>query len=293
MCIRDRVCSGQTGTSSNFNFFVLKLDGGAFVEVFSESLDYEKGFVYPLFNAENNVEVCGRWEAWTDDFSELHGIGINLAGQRICRPQPILSDLEFDKDGSIILALMDRTGHQTGYNQYNTTAGPELFNGYVGGDILRVHNNNGTYELEQGGTTVAGGGCGANGEGPDGGEYYCGENFQDLHLENSLGALAISDADDLVALNLMDPVGVFSGGTVWLNNTTGQQENAFELYNSHPFTGPPEVGTFGKAAGLGDLELVCEAAPIEIGNLVWIDIDKDGIQDADEEGIDGIILPFF
>jgi len=282
------VCSGQTGTNPYFNFFVLKLDGSAFVEVFSESLDYEKGYVYPKFNAENNVETCGRWESWTDDFSELHSIGINQAGQRICRPQPILSDLEFDKDGSIILAFMDRTGHQTGYNQYNTTTEFELYNGYVGGDILRVHNNNGTFELEQAGTTTAGGGCGPNGEGPNGGEYYCGENYKDLHTENSLGALAISGADDLVALNLMDPVGVFSGGTVWLNNTTGQQESAFELYNSHPFTGPIEVGTFGKAAGLGDLELVCESAPIEIGNLVWIDENKDGIQGAEEEGVDGI-----
>jgi len=283
------VCSGQSGNYNDFNFFVLELTGNTFTEVFSSSLDYPKGGIYPKYNETlGQGNTCKNWESWTDDFSEIHSIGVNAAGERICRPQPILSDLEFDKDGSIILAFMDRTGHQTGYNQYSTTDETVLFNGYIGGDILRLNNNNGQFELEDEGTTANGGGCGLNGEGPGGGEFYCGENYKTLHLETSLGAIANTPSDDLVALNVMDPFNVFSGGTAWLNNLTGQREAAFELYNSHPATGTPEVGTFGKAAGLGDLELICETAPIEIGNLVWEDSNGDGFQNSSEKGIDGI-----
>ncbi|NOT61010.1 MAG: DUF11 domain-containing protein, partial [Acidobacteria bacterium] len=41
----------------------------------------------------------------------------------------------------------------------------------------------------------------------------------------------------------------------------------------------------GKSAGLGDLEILCDAAPIEIGNRLWFDFDRDGVQDPGEGGI--------
>ncbi len=233
--------------------------------------------------------ICSNWETWTDDFNELHIAGYSLLYPRWCRPQAVLSDIEFDLDGSMILAFMDRTGHQTGYLQYdvaNTVRG----NGYVGGDILRVHNNKGTFELENAGTTSAGGGCGANGQGPGGGEYYCGEALVGFHEETSLGALALSVSDSLVALNVMDPTTIFTGGTAWLDNNTGDTTGVIELYNSGTSGGAPDIGTFGKAAGLGDLELVCEPAPIEIGNYVWADLNANGIQGPSEKGIDGITV---
>ena len=39
---------------------------------------------------------------------------------------------------------------------------------------------------------------------------------------------------------------------------------------------------------MGDIEIMCDEAPIEVGNRVWQDTDNDGIQDADEPGIDGV-----
>jgi uncharacterized repeat protein (TIGR01451 family) len=39
---------------------------------------------------------------------------------------------------------------------------------------------------------------------------------------------------------------------------------------------------------LGDLEALCDPAPIEVGNRIWQDTDGDGIQDADEAGIDNV-----
>jgi uncharacterized protein YxeA len=40
----------------------------------------------------------------------------------------------------------------------------------------------------------------------------------------------------------------------------------------------------------GDLEVLCAPQPIEIGNRLWKDTDKDGIQDANEIGIDGVTV---
>lgn len=49
-----------------------------------------------------------------------------------------------------------------------------------------------------------------------------------------------------------------------------------------------KASQLGKAAGLGDLETVELVPPIEIGNRVWVDTNKNGIQDASENGLDGV-----
>ena len=301
------VCSGQTAGGGDMQFFIQKYDGSTFTTVVNESLNYEKGFVHASYNKTGPPEVCKNWETWIADFSEMHTAGVTSSGPRWCRPQPILSDIEFDVDGSMILAFMDRTGHQTGYQQATTDVNDStLGHGYVGGDILRVYNNNGTYVLESGGKTLDGKGAGLNNlpgsvngdtivQGPGGGEFYNGEAFisagKHIHQETTLGGITFSQNDNAVALNVMDPEQYFSGGTMWLNNTTGEKERTFTLYISHASLTPtPQIGSFGKAAGLGDLELACAPAPIEIGNYVWHDVNSDGIQNPDEEGIDGITV---
>jgi|GEM_PF-3347629 len=42
--------------------------------------------------------------------------------------------------------------------------------------------------------------------------------------------------------------------------------------------------------GIGDLELLCEVAPLQIGNYVWLDLDNDGVQDPDETPIAGTVV---
>ncbi len=39
---------------------------------------------------------------------------------------------------------------------------------------------------------------------------------------------------------------------------------------------------------MGDIELMCDPAPIEIGNRVWNDTDQDGVQDPGEAAIAGV-----
>ncbi|MFN8000790.1 MAG: hypothetical protein U0X75_07220 [Acidobacteriota bacterium] len=59
------------------------------------------------------------WYRWTDSFAEvttfngLFDAGFGT-GTMVERLQPILSDIEFDLDGTMILTLMDRQGLQLG-----------------------------------------------------------------------------------------------------------------------------------------------------------------------------------
>jgi hypothetical protein len=78
---------------------------------------------------------------------------------------------------------------------------------------------------------------------------------------------------------------LFTGGVLHLSNEDGTRSSAYRIYQTD--WGVQE-GYFGKAAGLGDLELLCDPAPIEIGNRVWDDTDFDGIQDPEEANIAGV-----
>ena len=50
------------------------------------------------------------------------------------------------------------------------------------------------------------------------------------------------------------------------------------------------TGTFQKAGGLGDIDVIALQAPLEIGNRVWFDGDRDGVQDADEPAAPGVTV---
>ena len=60
------------------------------------------------------------------------------------------------------------------------------------------------------------------------------------------------------------------------------------------FTMPPIEGvTFAKGLGLGDLEILSQVAPMEIGNRVWRDTNGDGVQDPGEAGISGVTVHLY
>ena len=100
-------------------------------------------------------------------------------------------------------------------------------------------------------------------------------------------------------MNSLDPIniadgGVFNaGGVRYFNNATGDTPTGpaqgFIIYASGT-----DVGTFGKATGLGDMELTCDLPTfLEIGNRVWLDSDGDGIQDACEAPIANVPVSLY
>jgi hypothetical protein len=87
---------------------------------------------------------------------------------------------------------------------------------------------------------------------------------------------------------ISDPDTIFDGGFRWFNSDGGLTK-AYRLRNGSP--GDPI--TFGKGNGLGDMIALCDAAPIEVGNVIWLDIDQDGVQDPNETPIAGVTVRLY
>ena len=203
------------------------------------------------------------WNAWTNNW-----VGDWEKGY------PLLSDIDFDNNGNVLLGIKDLRGDQLGHANYsidpNSTG---LSSMATVGELLNAVRD---------ATSPS---CSYNIQLDP--EFY---NDNLIHPESSQGALAVhhtSDFDGAMS-TFLDPVPghVWAGGVMLYNNQDGSQVfgRGYEVFYSS------NNGMFGKANGLGDLETMEVIPPIEIGNIVWLDKDKDGIQDSDEEGIEGVIV---
>jgi SdrD B-like domain len=310
------VCTAENGgDSTNLKAYIYSFTPGDanpnnFTQVATFPLNYKRG--YTSISSTTN-KTSAAWKPWIAKWSDITNPAPDAAtySQTIC-PQPMLSDIEFDVDGSMIIGFMDRAGHQLGNNNYstllndlNTTTGKRnLYEGTSAGDILRAGLNadGTTYSLESNATVngVISGGTNQNpAQGPSGGEFYwqdmygksSNKNYPDGaagggHQEISLGGLALLPGKNEVVETVFDPVNAFrAGGVRWFDNTTGASPRGYEIFGQD--AGGQGV-TFGKANGLGDLELLCAVQPIEVGNRIWNDLDRDGIQDAGEPALAGV-----
>ncbi|MEM7132887.1 MAG: SdrD B-like domain-containing protein [Chloroflexota bacterium] len=268
-------------------------------------------------NSYNGQQEASTWRTWISTWAETSSAA-NL-GQ--FAPQPILSDIEIADDGHLTIGFMDRFGHQAGFNNYPAISGNNsLVSGYIAGDIAHICNVGGNYVLEgqagcaesDNGSQPPDEGDGGNGNfgarGNDGlsntGEFYYGDYFDGLnadqgdtanHLEVSTGGLGYFPGDNEVINTVYDPIliqsnggqGTFTQGLHWYSAASGARTDGYMVV--------PQVGTrfFGKAAGLGEPQVICSAPPLEIGNRVWEDTDGDGVQDPGEPAITDVTVELY
>ncbi|MCB9309228.1 MAG: hypothetical protein H6567_04105 [Lewinellaceae bacterium] len=293
------VCSGESGGVAAdleaYIYQVTNFTAGTYSTLFSIPLDYDKGWAFSYFGDPVVAEANQGWFPWTDNVDETL-----VQFYYLSHPQPILCDIVFDVDGSLIMSFFDRNGHQSGWNNYSPNS-TNLRPTIIGGDLLRAYYNptTCTYELESNGKEgpsspkPATGGAG-NSEGPGGGEFYFRDCFDctavGYHRETTQGGIAMALGSGETAVPVIDPLNYDSGGLTWYNNTTGLDTKDYELYLTGNTGTTPPSGTFSKANGLGDLEVSGSASPIEIGNRVWVDTDGDGIQDAGEAALSGVTV---
>ena len=270
--------------------------------VFDFPLTYPKGYgISPLNSAGQAGADSTGWYPWTDTFQDLV-IQTSPAGNKsLVHPQPILADIDFDIDGSLVLAFADRTGLQGGWFNYSTDPNDPETKYKVNpaaGDVLRAYFSGGTYILENNGKVGPFTGQGVNNnQGPGFGEFY-NDNYFDgskyAHTELALGGLALRPGSGHVVGTTIDPVTAVanSGGVKYWNNTNGMAVAAANVYTSAGSA--TNNSTFGKASGLGEPELNCNLLEvIEIGNRLWVDINKDGIQDACEKALAGVKVSLY
>lgn len=286
------VCdAGSNGARSNLSAYVYTFSPvtNTFnaAPVINFALAYNKGATHT-----GDAALGKNWEPWRDTWADMFKGQALSAGIRTARPQPILTDIDFDESGNMVMSFTDRGGHQLGVGQQAIPDDTKRYNGYINGDLLISKNNgDGTFTLENNGAITGKTGSGAgNGQGPGGGEFFSNDIYPStgsaIHLETAMGASLILPGKNEVMTVSMDPLAVWTGGVNVFNLTNGANIRRYQIYS----TGPGANGTQGKANGLGLTVAACSPAPIEIGNFVWLDSDGDGVQDPGESGIAGITV---
>lgn len=294
----------STQARANLRAYVYALDPVTFTFAAAPLLDIS--LVYPrgqiqLFAFPGSP---GEWLPWSPVYANNWTGNPALSPDKVgTYPQPMLSSLAFDSDGNVTLGIRDRAGDQFGYFAFDNPNDNFLWQGVGGGDTLLAELNlkgdlNSGWTLESNARTTSYGPTGGagNNQGPGGGEYFVRDDFNDffsgfpLHQETHGGAvLQVPGYPDVVVSSINPGLTTNSGGAVWMSRlpgaTEGTKTKGYNLYAS-----PSTPGAFGKASGFGEVVAMCQAAPVEIGNRIWDDIDGDGVQDANEPGLDGVVV---
>ncbi len=200
------------------------LDGGGMREVNRFGLDYARG------NAVTNASA--RWQPWKDGYNSSGGTG--RLGFSVF-PQPMLTDIEFADNGDMILGFRDRNGDMTFFDPGGRNP-PGEGTGIPAGDIVLARYNGDTWTTD-----------------PEP-EFYRqdgGPRTNPVHQETGFGGLARVGLRDVVVTMGLAPLRISSGGGFWFDNRTGNDVGREELY------GYQSQVNFGKANGLGDVEVLC------------------------------------
>ena len=294
------VCTAESSNlATDLRAFVYQLDvaTGVFAQVANFPLNYPRGCA-----SQNNTGECGTaaWMPWVT----VQTVKQFYPYDEYFYPQPMFSDIEFDDAGNMIVSLGDRFGHETS-EQRPSLGGAQSLDGAPAGDVLKLGRNaDGTWTIEQNGQA---GGLTTQGQnsnqGPGGGEFYWQDNFPvgsantGQHQEITAGGLAVMPGSGEVMASAYNPTPLYQDvdgrtvfrttGPVWFNNTTGARSRSYLL------TEYELEGYFTKATGMGDLELMCNAAPVEVGSRVWFDTNGNGIQDPSEPPMAGLTVRLY
>ncbi|GAB3911918.1 hypothetical protein GCM10029964_118790 [Kibdelosporangium lantanae] len=164
--------------------------------------------------------------------------------------QPLLANIGVENNGDLVLAFRDRLGDQ------NDTAS-------TAGDINRAcRQPAGTYTWE----------CGKK-------EFYAGEYNGD-NTETAMGSVAVVPGAERMPATVTDPLTNGTAGVGWFDRTNGSMQNDKHT-NGLQVTGDAREG-------LGDLEALCDLAPVQVGNRVWVDENTNGVEDGDESPLAGV-----
>ncbi len=363
--------------------YELNVNTGVFTEVLRFGLNYRRGYVNQGRGFPFKVNW---WCAWQDNgkggtsdpiLVDYNTVGSSTFTGSIYYPQPMLSDIEFDDKGEMIVALRDRFGDQQGYQQFSVDGIPTVGNGFgsttnyfkcaATGEVLRAGKNatSGTFALENNGVInnlgesqgVAGNQSpinstisntatwlssdgvpwmgnygpgwipgaaytppGGPNPGQSGGYFYANQNTDVTnapfninyppgsypndavtdHYMKSNGGLALLAGSGEVVHTAMDPHAfqLNSQGLLRQSNITGETTQRLMLQGveENPigsFNFANNASLLGKANSMGEVEILTEFQPIEIGNRVWNDINGNGIQDVSENGIGGVIVALY
>ncbi|MGW2400795.1 SpaA isopeptide-forming pilin-related protein [Kitasatospora sp. NPDC001664] len=269
------VCSGEsTQRKSDLRAIVRTFDpvAGTFGPVIlDQRLDYPRPVTYTVAPCNGDG-----WYPWSDTIP-LTQDGTTCGNTYSSNPEPMLSDIVVDTDGSLILSFRDRYGDQIG-NAQRAVAGGGLLTPSSGGALSRACLSGTTYVMHENL------GCGNTTRG----DGYYDQQRTAFHHNALYSGIALSKVETTIASSALDPdnVTTFTGGTAWVNRDGSSPSTNAQMGNRL-------TSAFGKGGSMADLEVMCDEAPLQIGNRVWYDVDKDGIQDPGENPVVGATVRLY
>ncbi|MGW2087658.1 SdrD B-like domain-containing protein [Streptomyces sp. NPDC001880] len=266
------VCSGEsTGKVSDLRAVVMpfNLATGAFREaVLDQPLDY------PRQSTVGGGPCDGAgWFPWTNTFpTSQNG---QACRNYLAQPEPELGEIGFEADGSMLLAFRDRFGDRAPAGPTPSTPG----NVMSGGDLDKACLAGGVYVMD------TNNGCGLS---PRGTRFFDTSRMASHHNAGFAG-MALSKVENTIATSGFDTNSTaFGYGTAFVQRD-GKQDPKGGLRLNPPGT----VAPFGKGASMGDLEVLCDQAPLQIGNRVWYDPERKGIQNPGQRPVVGATVNLY
>ena len=242
------------------------------------SLNYPRGCVTGVCDQADTRDTAANawWRPWTDTFTYVTLSGEASTPTLIAYPQPWLTDIVVQGE-RMQIGLRDRFGDQTGQSHPDPFANDavELYRGQTAGDLLTAcwHDGDGMWAI----------------------------------CEPDAEALAVTDAAQTAVFPPAHESGFFGGGLAMLP-MTGQLIQTIAPTPDFDST-PPTAGWIALAdspsgsasrvaiqtmetavGGLGDLEPLCDPSPMGVSSRVWLDADRDGLQDSDEQPLAGVTV---
>ncbi|GAA1951216.1 hypothetical protein GCM10009738_25860 [Kitasatospora viridis] len=269
------VCSGQsTDKLTDMRAVVLPFDlatGTFHKAVLDQPLDY------PRKSSVGSGPCDGAgWFPWTSTYPTTQN-GKACGTSTMANPEPELGKVIIETDGSMVLAFRDRFADR----EPGAPAPGSVFNVMSGGDLNKACLANGMYVMD------TNNGCG---------ETVRGTRFFNVawaavgHNNTAFAGMALSKVESTIAVSSFDPDHTPVGyGTSFLERANGAQDPQFGLRLTPKGTSAP----FGKGASMGDLEVLCDQAPLQIGNRVWYDPQRTGLQDPGQLPVVGVTMHLY
>ncbi|WP_164992573.1 SdrD B-like domain-containing protein [Streptomyces sp. L2] len=283
------VCSGEsTHNKADMRAIVQVLDpvtGQFTATVMDQPLVYPRGG----FNTPGYITCDGfGWYPWTEN-KPLTSDGEACTNRTIQHPEPELSDINFETNGDMVVGFSDRLADIGGANLPATPNNPE-WNVFQGGDINRAcRGGNHMFVLDGNGGCVNHANAATNGgvQPLNVREFYPGDYAWAAppHQETAEGGMTVDKAETSIPFVAEDPITdpVTGHGVAWIDRASGTRTPEGNYLNAD----------FGKARGMGDLEVLCDQAPLQLGNRVWQDTNENGIQDPGEAPVAGATVNLY
>ncbi len=234
------------------------------------------------------------WFPWATDISH-----VRLQGAVIRSAMPVVGDAKY-LHGDLVVGVRDLAGDLFGGYAYisgdpadgNATSSQIRSEGDV---YIAAPAGDGTFVMENNGVHRGITGDGAlQGEGGPGGLRYFDTGYTQFDQDNEAGGSIVvvpSRADGVLTTGVHVANGAGQSGVRRLFQEGGQAHDPRGAVIIHGFQEQPDVTSKGN--GLGSATALASAAPIEIGNYVWYDVDNDGVQDPDEAPVEGATVNLY